>query len=464
MAKTIHLGLFIFPGGHHVAGWRHPSVPARDITSMVYYEDVAQLAERGKFDLCFVGDALAALERDGRLNGAAPLNNYESVVICSAVSSVTERIGLVATVSTTYNDPFQVAERFSTLDHLSNGRAGWNIVTTANDAAAYNFGKKFHLEKNLRYERAQFVDVAIALWDSWDDGALLADPASGRYADPARIRRVEHEGQFFSVSGHSLLPRPVQGRPVLVQAGTSAPGQAFAASVGELIFTAEGNLDNARRYRAGLHDLVRNCGRDPAQVLIMPGLSPVIGATELEAKRKDEELNDLVLPAVGVWMLSDLMKVPLYGYPIDGPLPVADLRRQGVANYSRAANLVDRAEREGLTVRQAANAVARARSHGSFVGTPEQLADRIQGWVDGEGCDGFNIMPPYFPEQLEIFVDEVIPILQRRGVFRTDYAGETLREHLGLPLPGARRRGIAARNRAASYCSHPVIPEVRPRP
>jgi N-acetyl-S-(2-succino)cysteine monooxygenase len=222
---------------------------------------------------------------------------------------------------------------------------------------------------------------------------------------------------------------------VLVQAGTSAPGQAFAASVGELIFTAEGNLDNSRKYRAGLHELVRKAGRRPEHVRVMPGLSPVIGSTEQEAKRKDEELDDLVLPSVGVWMLSELMKVPLYGHPIDGPLPVAELRARGVGHYSRAANLVDRAEREGLTVRQAANAVARARSHGSFVGTPEQLADRMQSWVDTEGCDGFNIMPPYFPEQLRIFVDEVIPILRRRGVFRTDYAGTTLRDHLGIPRP-----------------------------
>jgi FMN-dependent oxidoreductase (nitrilotriacetate monooxygenase family) len=430
MAKNIHLGLFVFPGGHHVAGWRHPSVPAREITSMSFYREVAQLAERGKFDLFFVGDALAAMVKDGRINGEAPLNNWESVIICSAVASVTERIGLVATLSTTYNDPFPIAERFATLDHLSNGRAGWNIVTTANDDAAYNFGQKFHLEKNLRYERAQeFVDVAIALWDSWPDAS-----------DPAGIRQVEHRGQFFAGSGHSHVPRPPQGRPVLVQAGTSTPGQAFAASVGELIFTAEGNLDNARQYRAGLHDLVRKAGRRPEHVRVMPGLSPVIGSTELEAKRKDEELNDLVLPSVGVWMLSALMKVPLYGYPIDGPLPVAELRRQGVANYSRAANLVDRAEREGLSVRQAANAVARARSHGSFVGTPEQLADHMQRWVDGEGCDGFNIMPPYFPEQLRVFVDEVIPILQRRGVFRTDYAGTTLREHLGIPRPAGGTR------------------------
>src|ERR1700687_4327272 len=200
MAKSIHLGLFIFPGGHHVAGWRHLSVPARDITSMSYYQDVAQLAERGKFDLFFVGDALAALEKDGRLNGEAPLNNWDSVVICSAVASVTACIGLVATLSTTYNDPFLVAERFSTLDHLSNGRAGWNIVTTANDDAAHNYGRKFHLEKNLRYERAQeFVDLAIALWDSRPDGA-----------DPAGIRQGDHDGQFFKGSGWSRLPRPPQ--------------------------------------------------------------------------------------------------------------------------------------------------------------------------------------------------------------------------------------------------------------
>src|SRR5262245_12210403 len=211
MPSQMHLGLFIFPGGHHIAGWRHPTVPAGDITSLSYYRDAAQLAERGKFDLFFVGDALAALEKDGRLNGEAPLNNWDSIVICSAVASVTTRIGLVATLSTTYNDPIQVAERFSTLDHLSKGRSGWNIVTTSNDAAAYNFGESFHLEKGLRYKRAQeFVDLVTALWDSWGDDALIADGRSGRFADLARLRRVDHRGQFFTASGYSRLPRPVQ--------------------------------------------------------------------------------------------------------------------------------------------------------------------------------------------------------------------------------------------------------------
>jgi FMN-dependent oxidoreductase (nitrilotriacetate monooxygenase family) len=389
--------------------------------------------------LFFVGDALAALEKDGRLNGEAPLNNWDSVVICSAVASVTTRIGLVATLSTTYNDPFQVAERFSTLDHLSDGRSGWNIVTTSNDAAAYNFGQKFHLEKNLRYERArEFVELAIDLWESWGDDALMADKASGRFADFNRIRRIEHAGQFFSASGYSSLPRPVQGWPVLVQAGTSAPGQDFAASFGELIFTAEGNLANARKFRSGLLDLVRKHGRSPAHVRVMPGLSTLLGSTEAEAKRKDEELNDLILPSVGIWMLSELMKVPLYGYPPDSALPVAELRRQGVANYSRAANLLDRAEREGLSVRASAAIVARARSHGAFVGTPEQLADHMQLWVDSGACDGFNVMPPYFPEQLKMFVEEAVPVLQRRGIARTEYDGTTLREHLHLPRPPRR--------------------------
>ncbi|MGH6740519.1 MAG: NtaA/DmoA family FMN-dependent monooxygenase, partial [Bradyrhizobium sp.] len=421
---------------HHVAGWRHPSVPAADMTSMSFYQEAAQLAERGKFDLFFVGDALAALEKDGRFMGETSLNNMDSVVICSAVSAVTERIGLVATLSTTYNDPIAVAERFSTLDHLSNGRSGWNIVTTANDDAAFNYGQKFHLPKNSRYERAQeFVDLTIALWDSWQDDALLADRTSGRFADRDRIRTIEHRGQFFAASRHSKLPRPVQGRPVLVQAGTSQPGQAFASSVGEVIFTAEANMENARKFRAALLELVRQHGRSPDHVRVMPGLSALIGSTEAEARRKDQELNELILPSVGIWMLSDLMRVPLYDYPIDGPMPVDDLKRKGVQNYSRAANLLARAEREGLSLRAAAIINARARAHGSFVGTPEQLADHIQLWVNSDACDGFNIMPPYFPEQLKIFVDEVIPLLQRRGVFRTDYQGTTLREHLHLPRP-----------------------------
>jgi FMN-dependent oxidoreductase (nitrilotriacetate monooxygenase family) len=438
--KHIHLGLFIYPGGHHIAGWRHPSTPSHAVTGIDFYVKAAQAAERGKFDLFFVGDALAAREQDGRIIGGGGLNNIDSVSLVSAISSVTQRLGLVATLSTTYNEPFAIAERFASLDHLSGGRAGWNIVTTANDDAAYNFGLKTHMEKTLRYERARaFVNVVTSLWDSWGEEALVLDRQSGCFANATMIQPIEYADAFFNVRGPLDMPRPVQGWPVLVQAGGSPPGRAFAAMIGEVIFTAEGNLDDARRYRETLHGMVGQYGREPSDMKIMPGLSPVLGATEAEAHAKAEELDELVPSEVGIWMLSELMHFRLADLPDGRALPFADIRAEGRVLTPRAVSLIDRAEREGLTIRDCARITARSRSHGSFIGTPEQLVDHMEHWVDTGGCDGFNIMPPYFPHELDLFVDQVVPELQRRGRLRREYEGSTLRDNLGLTRPISRR-------------------------
>lgn len=434
--KTMHLGLFIYPGGHHIAGWRHPSVAPRSIVGIDYYCRAAQTAERGKFDLFFVGDMLAARERDGRIIAEGGLNNLDSISITSAISSITERLGLVATLSTTYNEPHYIAERFASLDHISNGRAGWNVITTANDEAAYNFSLKTHMEKTRRYERArEFVEICTSLWDSWDDAALVADRMSGQFACPEKIHPIAHRGQFFTVSGALNLPRPIQGWPVLIQAGGSPSGMEFAAMIGEVVFAAQSRLTEARDFRTAVHARMPRYGRSPDELKVLPGLSPIVGSTELEARRKEAELDELIVPAVGIWMLSEQLRYRLHDYPPDAKLPTAEIRARDSAFTPRVSSLLDRADREGLSIRDCAIEVARTRSHGSFVGTPEQLVDHMQLWLIEGACDGFNIMPAYFPDELDVFVDHVVPLLQKRGLVRAEYEGATLRDHLGLKRP-----------------------------
>ena len=436
MTKTLHFGLFVYPGGHHLAGWRHPSVAVNEILGVEYYKRAGMAAERGLFDLYFVGDMLAARERDGRLVAEGALNNIDSISIDSAVAAATRHIGIVATLSTTYNEPYAIAERFASLDHLSGGRAGWNIVTTANDDAALNFNRKRHMEKALRYQRAkEFVDVCTKLWDSWADDALVGDRDSGCFADVYKIRPVDHVGEFFSVRNSLTLPRPPQGWPVLVQAGGSSAGIDFAASVAEVIFTAQTKLEEALAFRQSVQTRMPKYGRDPESLRILPGLMPIIGDTEKSALCKEEELNELLHPAVGVWMLSEQLKFRLYDLPVDAKLPTADIRASGKDFTPRVISLLDKADAENLSIRQCGQLVAATRSHGSIVGTPEQIADHIASWFEAGAADGFNIMPPYFPSELDVFVDHVIPILQRRRLFRTAYEGTTLRDHLGLARP-----------------------------
>jgi alkanesulfonate monooxygenase SsuD/methylene tetrahydromethanopterin reductase-like flavin-dependent oxidoreductase (luciferase family) len=432
----MHLGLFTYPGGHHIAGWRHGSVDPTKILGYDYYRQSAVLAERGKFDLFFIGDMLAAREKDGRVIAQGALNNIDSISIASALAGATEHLGLVATLSTTYNEPFAIAERFASLDHISAGRAGWNVITTANDDAAYNFSRKSHMEKSLRYERAkEFVDICKGLWDGWDEDALMADRKTGVFVDPQKVRTVDHQGQFFTVRGALEQPRPPQGL------ACNGPGWRFAR--GTRIRGDDRRADLRRAEQSGRSVKVPFGGEGadagsrarPGSAEGAAGLLPILGSTEAEALAKEKMLNELLHPAVGIWMLSEQMNFRLYDYPQEGPLPTADIRSSG-SNFSpRVVHLMARADREGLSVRDCGVLVAASRSHGSFVGTPDQLVDHMKLWMDEGACDGFNIMPAYFQDELELFVDQAVPLLRRRGLFRTDYTGTTLRDNLGLPVP-----------------------------
>ncbi|MBC1241505.1 LLM class flavin-dependent oxidoreductase [Nostoc sp. 2RC] len=436
--KQLKVGAFLPGSGHHVAAWRHPNAQADGGLNFQHYKQLAQTAERGKFDMLFLADGLAVWDRgQGReafsRSGQFSVH-FEPLTLLSALSVVTEHIGLVATASTTYDEPFHLARKFASLDYLSGGRAGWNVVTSSAEAAAKNFSREEHLEHSLRYERArEFLEVASKLWDSWQDDAFLHDKESGIYFDPDKLHVPNHKGKYFSVRGPLNVARPIQGYPVIVQAGSSEAGQDLAAQTAEAIFTAQQTLAEAQAFYSSVKGRLSKYGRSPEHLKIMPGVFPVIGRTEEEAKQKYQELQDLIHPSVGLGLLSGLVGGhDLSKYPLDGPLP--DLPDTN-AGKSRLQLITDLARRENLTIRQLYLWIAGARGHRTILGTPQQIADQLEDWFINDGADGFNIMPPWLPGGLDEFVDLVIPELQRRGLFRTEYEGRTLRENLGLPRP-----------------------------
>jgi alkanesulfonate monooxygenase len=347
---------------------------------------------------------------------------------------VTEYIGLVATASTTYNEPYHLARKFASLDHLSCGRVGWNLVTSSTEAEALNFNREKHMEHTLRYERArEFVDVVTKLWDSWEDDAFSRDKESGVYFDPDKLHIPNHKGKHFLVRGPLNIARPPQGYPVIVQAGSSEAGQELAAQTAEVIFTAQQTLAEAQVFYSNVKEKLAKYGRSPEDVKIMPGVFPMIGRTEQEAKEKFDRLQELIDPKVGLGLLAGMLgKVNLSDYPLDEPLP--DLPETNLVK-SRQKMLFDLARRENLTIRQLYLWVAGARGHWQILGSPKQIADQLEDWFVNGGADGFNIMPPYLPDSLDEFVELVIPELQHRELFRTEYEGRTLRENLGLPRP-----------------------------
>jgi FMN-dependent oxidoreductase (nitrilotriacetate monooxygenase family) len=339
-------------------------------------------------------------------------------------------------VSTTYNEPFHVARKFASLDHLSGGRAAWNVVTSANQAEAQNFNKEDHLLHALRYERAEeFLEVVTGLWDSWEDDAIVADKDNAVFADRSKLHTLHHKGEWFSVRGPLNVARPIQGHPVVIQAGSSEPGKELAARTAEVIFTAWQTLEEAQLFYSDVKGRLSKYGRSPDDMKIMPGIFPIIGRTEQEADEKKALLEELIPQEAGVSLLSGLISFDLTPYPVDGPLPELPDLQQINGGKSRFTLLKDLADREELTIRQLYQRIAGARGHREIKGTPIQIADQLEEWFVNGAADGFNIMPPYLPGGLDDFVELVVPELQRRGLFRTDYKGSTLREHLGLKRP-----------------------------
>ena len=438
MNRQLHLNLFIHGRGHHEAAWRHPSASTLKLTDIGYYTDLARRAETGLFDSVFLADSLAL----GDDAGHAPRTWLEPVTVLAAMAGATQRIGLIATCSSTYTEPYNLARQFGTIDHISNGRAGWNIVTSWLAAAADNYGGAGQLSHAERYERAEeYMQVVTALWDSWSDDAILDDRAAGIYARDGSIRAVTHVGKHYQVKGPLNLPRCPQGRPVFVQAGSSETGRRFAARHAEAVFTAQMEKATAREFYADLKRIVREEGRSPDQVLILPGLSPVIGSTEAEAQRIARELNELSDPEVGRKRLSGRFGGHDFSHlPLDQVLVPEDFPDPGTvqAARSRTEVIIGLVRREQPTLRQLLGYLAGARGHFVTAGSPEQIADLIEDWFRDGAADGFNVMPPVLPAMLDVFVAEVVPLLQRRGLFRTGYEGTTLRAHYGLARPDVR--------------------------
>lgn len=434
MAKRqLHLNAFLMSSGHHEAAWRLPeSDPFADF-DVDHWVRLARIAEEGKLDSLFLADG-PALWHPVEFRPAGVL---EPLVLLSVLATATSHVGLIATASTTYNSPYNLARRFASLDHVSGGRAGWNIVTTSDRVAAQNFGLADRPDHADRYARAaEFLDVTLKLWDSWEDDAAVADKATGRFARADGIHPIEHEGEYYSVLGALNVPRSPQGHPVLVQAGSSPDGKAYAARYAEAVFTAQQTLGDAQDFYADLKRRTAEAGRDPDTIKILPGIVPVLGGTVAEAQAKAQELEELIVPEYGLRQLSEILEVPIEIFELDEQLPrdIPDVDTlEGM--QSRASLIVSLARREHLTVRQLLGRLGGGRGHWTFVGTPEQVAEALQTWFEQGGADGFNVMGPVLPSGLEDFVDNVVPILQRRGLFRTDYTGTTLRDHYGLARP-----------------------------
>jgi FMN-dependent oxidoreductase (nitrilotriacetate monooxygenase family) len=441
--RMMHLGAFIHETGQHVAAWRHPDAYAESGTVFAQAMDVAKTAERGKFDLLFLADSAAisvhgSAESRGRMGKTV---KFEPITMLSALAAVTTNLGLVATCSSTYNEPYTLARQFASLDQISGGRAGWNLVTSNNEAEAFNHGREKHAAHADRYDRAaEFAEVVNGLWDSWDEDAFIRDKETGVYYDPAKMHVLNHRGKHFSVRGPLNVARSPQGRPVLVQAGASDTGRDLAAQLAELVFTAQTTFEQATEFYSDVMGRLARFGRSEREVKIMPGLYPVVGRTEAEAREKFDYLQSLIHPSVGIAVLEHTIGVPnLSRYKLDGPVP-----EMGDTNgpLSRQRLLLEAARRDKLTMWELCLLNAGPRGHLLTVGTPEQIADVMEHWFLHGAADGFNVMPAWLPGSLTDFVDMVIPELQRRGLFRTEYEGSTLRENLGLPVPASRFQSI----------------------
>ncbi|GAA5231536.1 LLM class flavin-dependent oxidoreductase [Verticiella sediminum] len=446
--RQIKLGAFLMQTGHHIAAWRHPDAQADAGTNFRHYAELARKAEAAKFDAVFFADS-AGVRSDDRtfLARTARADHLEPITTLAGLAALTERIGLIATASTSFNEPYNLARKFASLDLISGGRAGWNLVTSSTDAEARNFNQERHLAHAERYERAgEFHDVVLGLWDSWEDDAYLRDKQAGLYYDIDKLHVLYHHGKHFSVQGPLNVGRSPQGRPVVVQAGASEAGRELAGRTAEVIFVAHQTVAEAQAFYTDIKERAIRHGRHPEDVKIMPGIFPVVGASQDEADEKFGRLQELVQPQVGVALLSNMIGHDLRGYPVDGPLPELGETNGG---RSRRELLVGLAGRGELSIRELYLRICGARGHQQVVGTPKSIADQLHEWFENGSADGFNIMSPWLPGGLDEFIAGVVPELRRRGLFRTEYEGRTLRENLGLKIPvhpaaTGRRRLVAA--------------------
>ncbi|MER6788584.1 LLM class flavin-dependent oxidoreductase [Streptomyces sp. NPDC000658] len=434
MPRQLHLNAFLMSTGHHEASWRLPESDPHAHVELDHYVRLARTAERGAFDSLFLADS-PQLWGD---IAQRPAGALEPLTLLTALATATEHIGLIATASTSYNSPYNLARKFASLDIISGGRAGWNIVTTAGAEAARNFGLDAEPAHAERYARAaEFLDVALKLWDSWEDDAIVADKAAGVWGDDDKVHPPRHRGTYFSVEGALNVPRSPQGYPLLVQAGSSEDGKVFAARYAEAVFTAQQTLADAQAFSADLKARAAAEGRDPDHLKVLPGIVPVIGSTEAEARAAERALEDHIVYTHGVRRLEQLLQLEPGTLELDAPLP-ADLPPEDAIEgaKSRYTLIVELARRERLTVRQLVGRLGGGRGHLTFAGTPEQVADAIETWFTQGAADGFNIMPAVLPSGLDAFVDHVVPLLRARGLLRAGYGGRTtLRERYGLPRP-----------------------------
>ncbi|GIO40136.1 monooxygenase [Paenibacillus antibioticophila] len=443
-ARQLILGaMMFFPAGEHISSWRHPVSEAERLLDFDYYRNIVETAERGKFDMFFYADELYVWDRFESSVAQANSIRPEPFTLLSALSVVTKDIALAATVSTTYNEPYHIARKLATLDYISKGRAAWNIVTSQTDEEARNFGKDRHLQHELRYERAkEFVDVTRGLWDSWEENALLFNKQTGQFADRSKLHSLDYKGQFFNVHGPLNITRPPQGHPVLVQAGASEAGKEVAAATAELVFAPGGSLEEAQRLYRDLKGRLGKYGRSEHELKVLPYLIPVIGRTADEVAERVAIVEDLTPESLGLDLLSHYLGRDVSGYPLDQPLPFIPEIDGFNQSHTNLLKIREWIQEENLTLHQL---YKRAANQRVFGGTPEQIADYIEEWFTKKAADGFNVAFPHLPGALHDFVELVVPELQRRGLFKTEYTPGNFRDKLGLAKPA--NRFAAARDK-----------------
>ncbi len=454
--RSMKLGLNIVANGAHVAGWRMPDANAEAAMDIRLWKDIARAAERACVHFMFWADGIAvrhSAKDDDELSYNPRIDVFEPLTVIGALGAVTERLGFVASASTTYNEPYHVARKFASLDYVTGGRVAWNVVTSWSEQEAFNFGLDEHVEHGQRYRRAEeFVDVVFGLWDSWEDDAFIRDKTSGRYFDPAKLHTLNHRGELLRVKGPLNVGRPIQGYPVIAQAGSSGPGQDLGARIADLIYTQQKSLAEAAAFYRSVKEHGAKAGRDPDSMLVMPGILPVLGRTRAEAEDKFAQMQDMVHPRVGLPMLADVFG-DLSDHDLDGPLPPPLPASNAVK--SAYDKLVALSQEPGMTIRKLYQTQAGASGHYVFVGTAAEAADVMQDWFEGRGCDGWNLIPPYMPGPALDCLETLVPELQRRGLFQTEYAGDgTLRGSLGLARPSFHSRGAHARENG-SFIGNP---------